>query len=75
MPLYEYKCSTCGERIERRQGYNEAPLRQCPGCAGILTRLINPAPIIFKGSGWYCTDSKSSSATTTESAKATSASS
>jgi putative FmdB family regulatory protein len=63
MPLYEYKCSSCGERLERRQGFNDPALTQCPTCAGLLTRLINPAPIIFKGSGWYCTDSRSSSGT------------
>ncbi len=60
MPLYEYGCSSCGGRLERRQRFDEAPLSQCPTCGGVLYRIIQPAGIIFKGSGWYCTDSRAS---------------
>ncbi|HLH74944.1 MAG TPA: FmdB family zinc ribbon protein [Chloroflexota bacterium] len=77
MPLYEYQCMTCGSRLERRQRFDEDPLRDCPGCGGRLNRLLQPAGIIFKGSGWYCTDSrpKSSESTDSSSSKSTSDSS
>ena len=58
MPLYEYECTTCNGHLERRQSFHDAPLRECPTCGGLLVRLLQPAGIIFKGSGWYCTDSR-----------------
>ena len=64
MPLYEYKCADCACQLERRQSFTEDPLRECPSCGGRLARLLQPVGIIFKGSGWYCTDNPSSSATT-----------
>lgn len=65
MPLYEYKCKTCGLRFERRQSFSEAPLTECPECGGQVVRLIQPAGIIFKGSGFYVTDHRSTSPTAT----------
>lgn len=62
MPLYTYRCSSCQTRLERRQRFDEAPLERCPDCGGRLTRLIQPVGIIFKGSGFYSTDHRSSSA-------------
>jgi putative FmdB family regulatory protein len=64
MPLYEYACADCGGRLERRQRFSEAPLRECPTCGGVLSRLIQPVGIIFKGSGWYITDHRSDKAAT-----------
>lgn len=61
MPLYEYRCSTCDTRLERRQRFDEAPLQSCPDCGGDLIRMIQPVGIIFKGSGFYSTDHRASS--------------
>lgn len=68
MPLYEYECDNCGNRFERFQSVQDAPVRQCPQCAGRVHKVLYPAGIIFKGSGWYITDSRksSSSAVTSE---------
>lgn len=63
MPLYEYECEACGVRFERRQGFDEAPLRLCPECGGHVHRLIQPVGIVFKGSGFYVTDNRASSST------------
>ncbi|HEY89699.1 MAG TPA: zinc ribbon domain-containing protein [Thermoflexia bacterium] len=63
MPLYEYKCNECGLRFERRQRFSEPPVKSCPECAGEVIRLIQPAGIIFKGSGFYVTDNRAKSST------------
>ncbi len=63
MPLYEYACRECGLRFERRQSFNDDPITICPDCDGKVVRLIQPAGIIFKGSGFYVTDNRSKSAT------------
>src|SRR5262245_48373311 len=59
MPLYVYACSSCGARLERRQRFEDEPLRDCPTCGGPLNRLFHPVGIVFKGSGWYSTDHRS----------------
>ncbi|MBM3127291.1 MAG: zinc ribbon domain-containing protein [Chloroflexi bacterium] len=70
MPLYEYECENCAQRFERFQSIQDAPVRQCPECAGPVHKVFHPAGIIFKGSGWYITDSrKSTSGTVTSDAK------
>ena len=57
MPTYEYKCNECGYRFEKFQRMTEARLTECPECNGAVKRLIGAgAGIIFKGSGFYCTD-------------------
>ena len=63
MPLYEYKCQECGLRFERRQHFSEEPVSICPDCGGAVVRLIHPAGIIFKGSGFYVTDNRGKSST------------
>jgi putative FmdB family regulatory protein len=60
MPIYEYQCKECGVRFERIQSFSDEPVRVCPECEGEVQRLIQPAGIIFKGSGFYVNDSKSS---------------
>lgn len=83
MPLYEYQCQECGLRFERRQSFSDEPIKICPDCEGPVVRLIQPAGIIFKGSGFYVTDHRSKSPTavpgnrkeSTESAMESSASS
>ncbi len=63
MPLYEYECEKCGVRFERRQKFSEEPARVCPECGGKVHRLIQPVGIVFKGSGFYVTDNRASSST------------
>ena len=58
MPTYEYECDSCGFRFEKRQSFNAEPVAECPECQGSSQRLFHPAPIIFKGSGFYVTDSR-----------------
>ena len=60
MPLYEYQCMDCGVRFERHQRFQDAPIRTCPECGGQVQRLIGPVGVIFKGSGFYSTDHRSS---------------
>ncbi|MFA4835081.1 MAG: zinc ribbon domain-containing protein [Dehalococcoidia bacterium] len=62
MPIYEYKCTSCNFSFEERQGFDAAPLCVCPKCRNEARRLFKPAPIIFKGKGFYVTDYPSSSA-------------
>lgn len=61
MPTYEYECSDCGQRFEVFQSFNDAPLTSCEECSGRLKKVFHPAGIIFKGSGWYATDSRPAS--------------
>jgi putative FmdB family regulatory protein len=62
MPIYQYKCSNCGANIERMQSFSADPLVDCPEChQPTLKRVMQATGIIFKGSGWYITDSKKSS--------------
>ncbi|MCS6953781.1 MAG: FmdB family zinc ribbon protein [Bryobacterales bacterium] len=56
MPLYEYRCETCGDVFEVMQKAAEAPLAVHEGCGGRLERLISPPAFQFKGTGWYITD-------------------
>ncbi len=68
MPLYTYQCSNCGVHFERMQKFTDQPIKRCPECnKSTVKRVIQPAGIIFKGTGWYKTDHRSSN--TTSSAK------
>ena len=58
MPIYEYACTSCGERTEAKQGFDDPPLEECPICGGKLRKLYSPVGIVFKGSGFYSTESK-----------------
>ncbi len=64
MPVYEYECEQCGTRFERHQSIKDEPVRQCPECSGTVHKVFHPAGIIFKGSGWYITDSRKASSST-----------
>ncbi len=69
MPMYEYLCQTGGHRFEALQRMTDDPLTSCQECGGSVRRVIQPVGIIFKGSGFYATDSrKASSASTNGSA-------
>ncbi len=67
MPTYQYKCNDCGVAFERFQHFSEEPVRVCPECDGAVRRVIHPVGIIFKGSGFYVTDNKKSTALTSRS--------
>jgi putative FmdB family regulatory protein len=67
MPLYDYKCKECGKVTEVRHGFNEGHADPCPACGGAVRRVFSAAPIVFKGSGYYVTDSRKSSAGASES--------
>jgi putative FmdB family regulatory protein len=60
VPTYEYACTTCEERLEAVQKFSDDPLTVCPECGGRLRKLFSPVGIVFKGSGFYRTDSRSS---------------
>lgn len=59
MPTYEYQCTSCGQHIEVFQRVAEDPLKICGVCGGALRKVFHPAGIVFKGSGFYATDSRS----------------
>lgn len=61
MPTYGYRCSSCQEEFELWQKMSDEPVASCPSCGGAGTRLFYPAGIVFKGSGFYKTDSRSAS--------------
>jgi putative FmdB family regulatory protein len=74
VPTYQYACTACGHRFEAVQAFTDATLTECPECAGRLRKVFSSVGIVFKGSGFYRTDSrsgegKSASATSSESAK------
>jgi len=58
MPIYQYVCSKCNENFELKQSFNDDGVASCPKCKSRARRLFLPVPIIFKGSGFYVTDSK-----------------
>ena len=60
MPTYEYLCKTCSHRFERWQKMTDEPLTICPECGGSIRRVLYPAGVVFKGSGFYKTDHSAS---------------
>jgi putative FmdB family regulatory protein len=58
MPTYEYACTECGARTEVVQSIADAPLTTCTVCGGRLRKVFSPVGIVFKGSGFYRTDSR-----------------
>lgn len=59
MPIYEYRCSACGQEMEKLQKLSDDPLRDCPACGeAALVKLISAAGFRLKGGGWYETDFK-----------------
>jgi putative FmdB family regulatory protein len=63
VPTYEYACTECGDRLEVVQRFSDDPLSVCAACGGRLRKVFSPVGIVFKGSGFYRTDSRSSTAT------------
>ena len=62
MPTYQYTCTECGEPLETVQKFSDEPLTVCPACGGRLRKVFSPVGIVFKGSGFYRTDSRKSAA-------------
>jgi len=60
MPTYQYACTSCGEELEAVQKFSDEPLTECPACGGRLRKVFSPVGVVFKGSGFYKTDSRSS---------------
>jgi len=58
VPVYEYTCTECGEELEVRQSFTDAALTVCPVCSGRLRKVLSPVGVVFKGSGFYRTDSR-----------------
>ncbi len=69
MPTYVYKCNECGFHFEQIQKFSDKPVKTCPRCQGKVKRLIHPTGVVFKGSGWYITDSRSSSGASSKESK------
>jgi putative FmdB family regulatory protein len=62
VPVYEYACTECGEQLEVRQSFTDAALTVCPVCSGRLRKVLSPVGVVFKGSGFYRTDSRAAAA-------------
>ena len=60
MPTYEYRCTSCGQHVEAVQSFTDEPLTECGVCGGELRKVFAPVGIVFKGSGFYKTDNRSS---------------
>lgn len=85
MPLYEYECTACHRRIEKRQKFSDPEITVCPHCNGHLERVLSAPAVSFKGGGWYAdgygnakpksssTESKGTASSTAKPADTTSA--
>jgi putative FmdB family regulatory protein len=62
MPIYEYACGSCGHHFEAKQRFDDDPIAECPECGQTVRRVLHPAGIIFKGSGFYINDSRNGNA-------------
>ena len=74
MPTYQYRCTDCGHELEEFQSFTDDALTVCPACGGRLRKVFNAVGVVFKGSGFYRTDSRGKG-TPAESPAATTASS
>jgi putative FmdB family regulatory protein len=61
VPTYQYTCTDCGEPVEAVQKFTDDPLTVCAACGGRLRKVFSPVGIVFKGSGFYRTDSRNGS--------------
>jgi putative FmdB family regulatory protein len=64
VPTYQYACTECGEPLEVVQKFTDDALTDCPACGGRLRKIFSPAAIVFRGSGFYRTDSRSGASST-----------
>jgi putative FmdB family regulatory protein len=68
VPTYQYTCTDCGEPVEAVQKFTDDPLTMCAACGGRLRKVFSPVGIVFKGSGFYRTDSRNGSGSRSEAA-------
>ena len=61
MPTYQYRCTECGNELEAVQKFTDSALTECPTCSGQLRKVFNAVGVVFKGSGFYRTDSRADS--------------
>ena len=71
MPIYGYRCRSCGHEFEVLQKMSDAPLQTCPKCSGQLAKIVYPAGVVYKGSGYYSTDYKGGKAASAASSNGT----
>ena len=69
MPTYEYRCEKCGEQFEVFQSFSDRALRRHPDCGGPVEKVLHPRGIVFKGAGFYVTDSRSKSSSSSDSSE------
>ncbi|MGP3989547.1 FmdB family zinc ribbon protein [Streptomyces sp. 3N207] len=72
MPTYQYQCTECGEGLEVVQKFTDDSLTECPSCQGNLKKVFSAVGIVFKGSGFYRNDSRSSSSSSSSASKSSS---
>ncbi|MFJ9391553.1 FmdB family zinc ribbon protein [Nocardioides sp. NPDC101246] len=72
MPTYQYACTECGHAFDQFQSFSDASLTECPECGGKLRKVFSAAGVVFKGSGFYRTDSRSGSSSSTSSSSSSS---
>jgi len=65
MPTYQYACNACGHEFEAIQSFSDASLTECPECKGEIRKIYSAVGVVFKGSGFYKTDSRTSKSPTT----------
>ena len=70
VPTYQYSCTQCGEPLEVQQAFSDDPLTTCPSCGGQLRKVYNAVGVVFKGAGFYRTDSRTKSAASESGSKA-----
>jgi putative FmdB family regulatory protein len=68
MPTYEYACTKCGHQFEALQSFTDEALTECPECKGLVQKIYSNVGVVFKGSGFYKTDSRTSKPATTSAA-------
>jgi putative FmdB family regulatory protein len=66
VPTYQYACTECGHAFEQFQSFSDDALTECPECSGRLRKLFNAVGVVFKGSGFYRTDSRASAGSKSE---------
>ena len=74
MPTYQYACTECGHAFEQFQSFSDDALTVCPECDGRLRKVFNAVGVVFKGSGFYLTDSRSSGSSTSPASSGSSSS-
>jgi len=68
VPTYQYACTACGHRFDAVQSFSDSALTECPECSGKLRKLFGSVGVVFKGSGFYRTDSRNGSTATSPAA-------